>query len=247
MQTGERGARSSRTRTKPATVPTTFVLPAEVKDGTRSHLKNDELRAGLLNWSPERIADYLIQVVGYDLDRRWNLELAVIAQVDVAHAVAGLRRQMEIAVDVNHVAWDEVRDFVARLERVLVGIKSVGHDHTREAADLAWEYLALIRSAADAVQGEDELPNLFDEALAAAHELAVKAGVPAGERAKKLIDAYVTGSGYAMGEPAIALVKGLDLNSAQRMGVATYARDQMNGVSESDRKDLEKLAQFLAK
>lgn len=138
-------------------------MPTEVEAGTRSHLKNDELRAGLLNWPAERIADYLISFVGWDLDRR-NLELCVIAQV------------------------------------------------------------------------------------AAAHELAVKAGVAADERAKQLIDAYVIGSGYAMGEPAIDLVKGLDLNSAQRIDVAAHARNHMNmkGTSGSCCKELAELARQLA-
>lgn len=169
----------------------------------------------------------------------------MIAQVDVAHAVAGLRRQMEIAVDVNEVRWNEVREFVARLERVLVAIKSVGHDHPREAAGLAWEFLTQIRGAADAVSGENELAEFFDEALTETHELAMDAGIGTDERAKNLIDAFVVGSGYGMGEPAIELVKGLELNAAQRIDVATYARDQMKNVSHTCGKELEHLAGHL--
>lgn len=237
--------RGARTRTKPTSdADKRFALPPDVKSGNRSHLQNDELRAGLLNWSPERIADYLIQIVGWDLDRR-ILELCVIAQVDVAHALAGLRRQVQVAVDAKHVPWDEVREFVARLARVLVAIRCVGFDHPRGAAELAWEFLTLIRGAADAVSGEDELPDFFDEAMATAHELAVKAGIGPDERAKKLLDAFVVGSGYGMGESAIDLLKGLDLSDAQRTDVAAYARDQMKSVSESYRKKLEELARNL--
>jgi hypothetical protein len=245
MPTGERRARRGPPApTKPASVTTTFVLPPEVKAGTRSHLMNDELREGLLNWSPDRVVDYLLQIAGWDLDRR-ILELCVIAHVDVAHAVAGLRRQMQVAVDVNDVRWDEVREFVARLERVLVAIRCVGHDHPREAADLAWEFLRLIRGAADAVSGEDELQNFFDEVVTAAHELTVKAGIEPDAHARKLIGAFVTGSGYGMGEPAIELVKGLDLSGAQSSVVAAYAPDQLKDVSESGRKELEELARYV--
>lgn len=246
MTSGERSARGSRSRTKPAAPATKFELPLDVKTGTRSHLRNEELRAGLLHWPAERIADYLISIVGWDLDRR-NLELCVIAQLDVAHAVAGLHRQMEIAVDVNEVRWDEVRDFVAGLERVLVAIRSVGLDHPREAVELSQFLLVHVRMLDDAVQGEDELANFFDEVVTIAHELALQAREPPEVWGMKLIDIYVTGCECGMGRPAIDLVKGLTLSAEQRREVAAWAREKLAFVPEHAGRDLEQLAQFLTK
>lgn len=163
----------------------------------------EEVRRELSSWSREELLEFAADCAAEFPAAHDRLRRRIASKA--GSAAATFRAQIDQALAVRHVKWNEVAEFVASLDAILADVVRLGERQPAEAIEVALRFLGRIPSVCDAVDCEDELGTFCSEAAAAVARLARNDGVDRLTVAGRLLELHAAnGYGVAHDLPEIA-------------------------------------------
>lgn len=162
----------------------------------------EDVRRELASWSREELLDFVTDCAAELPAAHDRLRRRVASKGSAA--VATFKAQIARALDVREVKWNQVAEFVASLDAILVDVVRLGERQPGEAVEVALWFIGQIPTVVDAVDGEDELANFCTEAASAVALMVRNDGLDRLAVAGRLLDLHAAdGYGVASELPGI--------------------------------------------
>jgi hypothetical protein len=157
---------------------------------TRKNTPENALRRRVQSLSKKDLVDLVYDGAARRPEILSRVEHRIAARTSPAKAVAKITAAIDQVLDVRFVKWNEVREYIRRLDDVLSDIVFLGKEHPAEAIPAALYYVEAIPRVFDSIDCEDELGAFCTELAELVISLHPRAGLSPGDTMGRLLDAF---------------------------------------------------------